>query len=180
MIDQETLDVFDKLYYSSYQDVLKYVICHCQNIDNVKDIIQNIYLDVFNKIKRDKKITINKFYILGIAKHKVNDYYRFNYKAKITSIFSRKKDNNEISIIDTIASDIDLESELIKEENINCVWNYLKRKNVIVSKIFYLYYYMDFSIKDIANELSISESNVKNYLYRTLKELNVLIKDRGE
>lgn len=35
-------------------------------------------------------------------------------------------------------------------------------------------------IKDISKELKISESNVKHYLYRTLKELNLIMKDRGD
>lgn len=180
MIDQETLDTFDELYYSSYQDVLKYVVCNCQNIADVKDIVQNIYLAIFNKIRQDNKFLLTKSYVIGIVKHKIKDYYRFNYKAKIISIFSSKKDQNDITLVDNIASDINIESDLIKEENINFIWKYLKKKNVIIFKVFYLYYYMDFSIKNIASELNIGESNVKNYLYRTLKELNGLLKDRGE
>lgn len=34
-----------------------------------------------------------------------------------------------------------------------------------------LYYYFEMTHKEIAEALSISESSVKNYLYRTLKEL---------
>lgn len=49
----------------------------------------------------------------------------------------------------------------------------------MIAKIFYLYYAEDITIKDIASELKLSESNVKNHLYRTLKELNELFgKDR--
>ena len=51
------------------------------------------------------------------------------------------------------------------------VWNFIKRKPVIISKIFYFYFYLELSIKEIANELQLSESNVKNYLYRTIKQL---------
>ncbi len=31
MVDQKTLKTFDKLYYESYNVVLKYVICNCSN-----------------------------------------------------------------------------------------------------------------------------------------------------
>ena len=178
MIDQETLNTFDELYYSSYQDVLKYVVCNCQNIENVKDIIQNIYLEVFRKIKNNK--LINKSYVMGIAKNKVKDYYRFNYKAKIISIFSSKSDSDALDLIDTIPANIDIELNLTKEEDIKIIWQFLKKKKVIISKIFYLYYYMDFELKEIAQELNISESNVKNYLYRTLKELKSLLKKEGD
>lgn len=45
---------------------------------------------------------------------------------------------------------------------------------------FYLYFYEDMSIKDVAGLLKISESNVKHYLYRTLNELKVVMKNRGD
>ena len=37
--------------------------------------------------------------------------------------------------------------------------------------IFYLYYVMELPIRTIANDMKITESNVKNHLYRTQKEL---------
>lgn len=175
MIEQETLNIFDKLYNESYQQVLKYVICNCSNIEDVKDIVQNVYVELLKIL--DKKSTFDKgnAYILGIAKNKVNEYYRFNYKAKIISIFSKRE---EIELLDSIPDDIDLQEELIQKEDLKFIWNYLKKKKVIISKIFYLYYYTDMTIKNISKELNISESNVKHYLYRTLKELHSIMKNR--
>lgn len=57
------------------------------------------------------------------------------------------------------------------------VWKYLKKKNNNIAKIIYLYYYEDFTIKEIANSLNLTESNVKNYIYRTLKELRRINND---
>ena len=51
------------------------------------------------------------------------------------------------------------------------IWNYLKKKNPDIQRIFYLYYNLDFTIKEISEELNLKESDVKNKLYRTLKEL---------
>ena len=177
MVDQETLKTFDELYDKTYNNVLKYVICNCSNIEDVKDIVQNIYLELLKVI--DKKNTINnhKSYIMGIAKNKVKEYYRFNYKAKIISLFSKKED---IDLMDTIPSNIDIQKELITKEDLQFIWNYLKNKKVIISKVFYLYYYNNLSIKDIAIDLHISESNVKHYLYRTIQELKNILKEKGD
>jgi len=180
MIDQETLYLFDKLYYATYQDVLKYVVCHCFNIENVKDIVQNVYLEVFKILKRNPSYPIDKAYILGIAKHKVKDYYRFHYKAKFVSIFSSKDIHEDKMLIDTIPTDMNIENDLINKENLKFIWNFLKKKKDIIAKVFYLYYYMGLDIKEIAKELEISDAHVKNYLYRTLKELQVLMKNGGE
>lgn len=177
MLNQETLNSFDKLYYETYSDILKYIICNCSNIEDVKDIIQNVYLEILRKLEKDKSFNKSKSYIIGIAKNKVNEYYRFNYKAKIISLFSSK---NDLPLLDNIPSDIDIQKELIKKEDLKLIWNFLKKKKVIISKIFYLYYYTDSNIKEISKVLNISESNVKNYLYRTLKELNSIMEIEGE
>ena len=125
MIDQETLDTFDRLYYDTYQDVLKYVVVNCSNIEDVKDIVQNVYLEVLKKLD-NKNIQMNKTYIIGIAKNKIKDYYRFNYKAKILSLFSSIKDDKDNNLIDTIANDINIEKIVIKNQDINFIWKYLK------------------------------------------------------
>ena len=65
MIDQETLNKFDKLYNESYKNILKYVICNCSNVEDVEDIAQNVYVDLLKKIN---KINIDNgnAYVMGI------------------------------------------------------------------------------------------------------------------
>ena len=65
MIDQETLNKFDKLYNESYKNILKYVICNCSNVEDVEDIVQNVYVDLLKKIN---KINIDNgnAYVMGI------------------------------------------------------------------------------------------------------------------
>ena len=89
MIDQETLNKFDKLYNESYKNVLKYVICNCSNIEDVKDIVQNVYVDLLKKINKIN-IENDNAYVMGIAKNKVNEYYRFNYKFKLIYFLKMK------------------------------------------------------------------------------------------
>ena len=179
MLDQEALKIFEKLYEETYQEILRYIVCKCSNIEDVKDILQTVYLEVLKKLEKDISLKITKQYILGIAKNKINEYYRFNYKAKIISLFE-KKDNQEIEISETIPDEFDLQTYLTNKNDVEIIWNFLKKKKVIIFKIFYLYYYSDYKIKDIANTLNISEANVKNYLYRTLKELASFMEPGGE
>ena len=42
MIDNLALTKFEKIYADSYETISKYVVCNCSNIEDVKDIIQNI------------------------------------------------------------------------------------------------------------------------------------------
>ena len=146
----------EEIYNETYNDILKYVVIHAKSLDDVNDLIQNIYLSLFKKIKANHNIENVNAYLFGIAKNEINKYYRFKYKINLVSIFS-KKENMEL--IDTLKSDIDY------------VWKYLLKKKEIIQKVFFLYYYLGLSIKEIASELNITESNVKHYIYRTLSEL---------
>lgn len=170
MNENNTIVKFNKIYNDTYQDIVKYVVCSCKKIDDVSDIVQNIYLKVLKKINKKE---INKNYLMGMAKHKIKDYYRFRYRKREISIDKENDDN--ITFYDKIPSDIDISNNFIISNDIDKVWKYLKRKSILISKIFYLYYYMGYKIREIAVILNISEVNVKHYLYRTLSELNIYL-----
>ena len=157
-------DKFDLIYQETYESVSKYVILNCRNLADANDVIQNVYYDILKNIDSIKN---NKAYIMKIAKNKVSDYYRSNYKSKLVSLF-----NSDDEISETICDKVDLEKSVENKYDIDKVWNYLKRKPEKIFKIFYLYYYEEYKINEISKMLKISQSNVKNYLYRTLKELN--------
>ena len=162
----QNTETFEKIYQDTYPFISKYVVLHCKNIEDVKDILQDIYLEVYKKIDKQD---INIKYIYGIARNKINDYYRFKFKYHIVSLFEKNED--DLEYIDTIPDEKDLERSIFLNIESEQIWEYLKSKKVIISKIFYLYYYLECTILEIALELNISESNVKNYIYRTLKEL---------
>ena len=164
MTSQETLDLFNKIYDETYAEITKYVVLNVTNINDVADIVQNIYVGVYKRILKSPEI--NKSYIYGIANKKIKDYYRFSYKYHLHTI---SKEN-----MDLLATP-DLKLDMSIKYDITLVWKYLKKKKVIIAKIFYLYYMEEMKIKDIAKLLNITESNVKHYLYRTLKELNKYI-----
>ena len=77
-----------------------------------------------------------------------------------------------------LPSTIDIETDTITKLNAEEVWKYIKQKKVIVIKVFYLYYYSDRKLSQIAKELGISESKVKNIL--TIKEIQEKWKKEGD
>ena len=60
MINQNTLKIFDDLYDKTYRNVLKYVVCNCSNAEDIKDIIQNIYIEILNKVQKGNEYSWNK------------------------------------------------------------------------------------------------------------------------
>lgn len=165
---EEIKQQFKKIYDETYSNILRYIIIKTSNVNEVNDIIQDTYLELWNILNRKVLIeeNINSF-MIGIANNKIKKHYTFLKKLKLLIKDSTDKD------IENLKEDkISLEELNIKKEEWNSVWEYLKtRKNQDIPKIYYLYYVEDMNIKEIAKVLKVSESYVKNLLYRTLKEL---------
>lgn len=163
---------FKMIYTNTYDRILKFVISKCNNIEDINDIIQDTYLELLKKIKRTQKIQIENInqYLVGIANNIIKRHY--HKKKKMLVLFSSDKED-DIEIKD----EFDLEQDVITRENAKEVWEYVKKRDVETAKIFYLYFSLGLKISEIAEQLDLKESNVKNKLYRTLKQLKKLGKD---
>lgn len=162
---------FEEIYNSTYSQVLKYIIINCYNFNDVNDIIQDTYIEFLKKNKKKELIIDNiENYLCVIAKNIIKRYYCNKKKIREISDY----DSSKIDIKD----DFDLEDKFITKENIKEIWEYIVKKDIVIAKIFYLYFVNGLKITEISNELNLSESNVKHKLYRTINELrNNLGKD---
>lgn len=171
MTSQLSLYKFNEIYDKTHLDLLKYVIIKCHNVNDTKDIIQETYLELWNILNKRDLSDINiKSFLIGISNNKIKKHYTLLQKIKTISLFETNDKN--IELIDTIEDNIDLNEIVIKEDNWNTIWKYIKnKKNQNIPKVFYLHYKLELTIKEISKELNVSESYVKHLIYRTLKEL---------
>ncbi len=179
MITSFKLKNFEDIYARTYNSVLKYIVCKCQNLDDVNELIQDSYVELYRLLekKRTVKVVNEVAYMIGIAKNILKKYYRNQYKEKANILYiSKNMEDIELQL----PSNLDLETDIINRENIEEIWNYLNNKNVLIAKIFYLYYGLGLKISEISNELEIGESNIKNYIYRTLNELKEHFRKEGD
>lgn len=174
MTGQKSLERFNRIYDNTYSDILKYIIIKCHNINDSNDIIQEVYFELWKILnKRDIDESNIKSFLIGISINKIKKHYTLVQRFKTISIFN--KSDKDIELIDSLKDNIDLEDLVIKSNEWDFIWNYIKsKKNQNIPKIFYLYYVLDLTIKDISKELIVSESYVKNVIYRTLDELRSL------
>lgn len=154
---------FEQIYDDTYKKVLKFAILKCNNTDDLNDVIQDTYTEFYKILLKKKKIETDNLeaFICGICKNIIKRHY---HKIKRLEKEEEIKEEN-------LPDEFDLESNIITSENAERVWKYLKNKNEVISKIFYLYFGLEEKISEIAKELKLTESNVKNKIYRTLKEL---------
>ena len=159
---------FETIYNETYDDLRRFVVVKCSNFEDVNDIIQETYIEFYQTMQK-KVINDHSSYLFGIAKNKLKKYYKL--KSRVKDFFS-SIDIHEQGVIDSFADNFELDEHVFRRLAVDDIWAYLNSKNITTAKIFYLYYAEELTIKQVADELSLSESTVKNHLYRSLKELN--------
>jgi len=175
VVDPEITTFFNKIYDQTYRNVFAFVTSKCGNTNDIADILQETYMEVYLvTIKKGCSYIKNEeAFVKNIAKTKI--YRHYSLKEKISSFFAFTKDEQEIDLLAfAIADDIEIEESVANKLLIDDINDFLKKKPQLTQKVFFLFYYFDHTIQQIAKELCLSESNVKNKLYRTVKEIREL------
>ena len=173
------MKLFFEKYDKTHLDLLKYVVIKCHNINETNDIIQEIYLELWNILNKKELSDINiKSYLIGIANNKIKKHFTLLQRIKTISLF--EKNEKDIEIIESVKDKLNISDLIIKEDYWDRIWNYIKnKKNQDIPKVFYLYYKLEMPIKEISNYLKVNESYIKNLIYRTLHELQDNFRNRG-
>lgn len=142
---------FEKLLQENFLPLERYVKYKINNKHDAEDIIQNVCLTATMRFDTLKNPSAFKAWLIGIASHKCNDYYR------------RKAKDMYISL------DVLSESALrtgrcgITEESV--VRDTLDTLGDKEKQILYLYYFKNLSQEDISKRLSVPIGTVKSRLH---------------
>jgi RNA polymerase sigma-70 factor (ECF subfamily) len=170
---------FDEMYNSTSKAVLAFITAKCGRTADISDIFQDTYLELYQVL--DKRganyVTNDKALVLRIAKRKIAKHYSLLERLRIyVSMNTAHKDEEETELADFAADTFLTEDFAVNQVLLETAKQFIQSKPEDVQKVFYLMYDVDLSIPEIAQALSMGESNVKNKLYRTLKELRNLLK----
>ena len=174
MTDPEIASRFGEIYDATHMAALALITAKCGRTADIGDIFQDTFLELYKVLQKCKKgyIKNDKAFVLQITKKKIARYYKAAEKLRNdVPLSSMKNDVGEIELNEFDTSGFLMEDFAADKMMIESVTQKIKEKPEDVQKIFYLTYYMGMTIPEIAKALSISESGVKNKLYRTLKEL---------
>lgn len=176
MVDYDISTFFNNIYDSTHRKILVYITAKCSDTVDISDIFQDTYMEFYRiLLKRGSSYVKNsEALLMKIAKQKISRYYSKMDKIKSISFLKISTKINNEATYTYPADEFNLEETVINNELIGEVRMFLNKKPEVVKKIFYLFYYLDTTIPQIASLLSVSESYVKNKLYRTLKELRKL------
>lgn len=174
---QDTTSYFNEVYDTTNRAVLGLITAKCGKTEDIGDIFQETYMTFFRSLER-KGTAYPKDasrLVIKIAKRKIAEHYarKARQPAMITSV-PAGDGLEEISPWELEADPFLVEEFVIDAAMMEEAKQYLLRKSPDIRKIFYLFYHLDFSIPKIAKQMSLSESNVKNKLYRTVNELKAI------
>ena len=170
---------FDEIYDETSKALLVYITSKCKNTSDISDIFQETNLELFKTIEKRgvDHIKNPKAFVLKIAKRKIYRYYTIVERLKhLLSLSEENDDGNEYEIYDFDTSIKLPEDIVIDQLLLESAKKHILSKPDDVKKVFFLFYDFEMTIPEIAKTLSLSESNVKNKLYRTIKELREILK----
>ena len=181
---------FNEIYDTTNKIILAFITAKCGNAADINDIFQETYMELYQRLQKRGAdyVKDGKNFTLKIAKNKIARHYTLAERLKIfVSTTIKSEDNTEYQTNyyedketnkDLFLAEDNIENYIINQDILENVRQFIKQKPADVEKIFYFFYELDLSISEIAQILSITESNVKHKLYRTLKELRDLLNER--
>jgi RNA polymerase sigma-70 factor (ECF subfamily) len=171
---------FNRIYASTNKAVLALITAKCRQTSDINDIFQDTYMELWEVLnKRGADYVKNeKAFVVRLAKQRLSRHYSFLERLRFTTVRSVdcNGDSEEASdLLEKQADSFLTEEFVVNSDLIERAKKLISSKPEQTQKIFYLFYDVELSIPEIAKALSISESNVKNKLYRTLGELRRLL-----
>lgn len=180
MSNWEVDEFFNILYQKTKDNILMYIIARCGNTEDIKDIFQETFLEVAKLLKR-KGITYFRkpeATVMTIVKRKIYQHYNLRQKLRIDKICYESLEDVEEEMVDF--DDFSLEDAMVRKETLEQVKEILEKQDILTRKILYLRFYMDAPIEKISELLGISDTSVKNRLYRTLKRMKKKLEEGAD
>lgn len=157
---------FNGLMTEFYSELYKYGYSLCEDPDEVKDSIQNVFLTIWKNRTSLKQIDYVKFYLLKSLRREISR------QTKRDSLLSTY--NDTFSQI-TEQSEPDTAENLVRNEEAQAISKKVQEIMLGLPKrqqeIIYLRYYMELKQEQIAEMIGINKQSVYNLLHDALKRL---------
>ena len=140
-------------------DIYRVAFCYCRNKSDAEDIVQSVFLKLLQAEQEFQDELHKKKWLLRVTANQAKDFCASYWKQKVVSM--------ETVTIETGA--------FMKAEEANALYEAVMSLSSKYRPVVHLYYYEDYSVKEIAEILNIKETAVQTRLMRARQKLkNVL------
>ena len=165
-----TEEIFRQIYDQTYRRTAAYITAKARQTADAADLIQQVYLELYDILRRRGASYIKNAdaIMTRLTQQALARYYK--KMGKLREVYEEPSEDGITAEIEDIES---LSVEELTEDRAVLDWTeqYLASRGDDVRKIFHLFYRFDLTIAEIARLTDRSESDIKNKLYRTLKEI---------
>ncbi len=162
---------FNTLLNTYWSDVFRFQLSKSSNDDEAEDITIKTFSKAFDKIHLYNSNYNFKTWLISISKNIFLDHLR---KQRTDVISINKKESEAYKIFDETPS---AEDQLIIEQNLAQLLNYIKLLKPHYQEIINLRYFREMSYKEMSAHLKESIGNVKVKLLRAKKLLSEIIQN---
>lgn len=162
--------VLKEFYNANYYKIEFFVMSNNGSKDEAKDIYQEAFLAVWKNLKLDKFIPQSESslsgYLYTIAKNKWMDYLRSSTYKKTKLI-----EDNNLSVADNNEEFYDEH----QDKKLKSTMEAFKNLGQPCKQLLSTFYFEKKSLSDIASELHIKETSVRNKKYRCMEKLRAIV-----
>lgn len=156
-INKKFLDLYNL--YSN--DVLRLAFSFTKNIFEAEDIVQSVFIKLYQELKKDYDKDIVKKWLLKVTANECKNSFKIAWRKKV--VLQDEVLQNEVDLRETLKND-EVSEALLKLP--------VKYRNII-----YLYYYEGYKIDEISEILNLKSSNIKTLLSRGREKMKKLLEE---
>lgn len=160
---------FNTLLNTYWSDIFRFQLSKSDNEDEAEDITIKTFSKAFDKIHLYNDRYNFKTWLISISKNIFLDHIR---KQRTETVSLNKKESEAYKISDESPS---AEDQLIIEQNLAQLLNYIKQLKPHYQEIINLRYFREMSYKEMAAQLNEPMNNIKVKLLRSKKLLAQII-----
>lgn len=164
--DRQAADLLVRIY---YDEIYWYVYKQLHDKDKAMDLTQEIFIHCLQSINRyDKSKSSFRTWLYRLSTNKLIDFYRKNkpiiYSDEITEDFTREEFE-------------DMSLKIHHKVTLNIIEAYVSKGDFTSQQIYRLKIHGQYSFKDIAEALNLSESTIKTKYYRLINKIREVFED---
>ena len=142
-------------------DIYRVAFCYCRNKSDAEDIVQNVFLKLLQTEQQFQDELHKKKWLFRVAANHAKDFCTSSWKQKVVSM-------------ESIMNETGLYMETKETSRLyEAVMSLSSKYRPVV----HLYYYEDYSVKEIAEILNMKETTIQTRLMRARQKLKDMLKE---
>ncbi len=160
--------LFNKIYQSTYPALVRYIFFKVENISDMEDIVQNVYVDYYLEVlRKGKSIENPEAYLIKMANHKCAAF--FSKENRVITL------DEEDEWTQNIPDETDTALDAIQHATLEEIWATVAVLPKLDQRILIARFRFELTFPEIAEEFNMEETKIKARFYRALEKVRKIL-----